>query len=95
MLTGDEAYAMGIVNRVVPDAEVEAAALAWGRTFASGPTVAYGYMKKNFNLAERGESLETVFEAEAISHGHLRHSADHKEAARSFVEKRAPHFVGR
>src|SRR5262245_4458095 len=95
LLTAEEALKLGLVNRVVPDAELEAAALGWARTLARGPTLAFGYMKKNFNLAERGESLETVFEAEAISHGHLRHSADHKEAARSFVEKRAPHFVGR
>jgi 2-(1,2-epoxy-1,2-dihydrophenyl)acetyl-CoA isomerase len=95
LLTAEEAHQLGIVNRVVPDAKLEAAALAWGRMLASGPTLAYGYMKKNLNLAERGESLETVFEAEALGHGHLTHSADHKEAAKSFVEKRAPHFVGR
>ena len=52
-------------------------------------------MKKNLNLAERGESIETVFEAEALGHGHCVHSADHKEAARSFVEKRPPAFTGR
>ncbi len=95
LLTAEEAHQLGIVNRVVPDAKLEAAALEWGRMLASGPTLAYGYMKKNLNLAERGESLETVFEAEALGHGHLTHSADHKEAAKSFVEKRAPHFVGR
>ena len=95
LLTAEEARQLGIVNRVVPDEELDAAALEWGRMLARGPTLAYGYMKKNLNLAERGESLETVFEAEALGHGHLTHSADHKEAARSFVEKRAPHFVGR
>jgi 2-(1,2-epoxy-1,2-dihydrophenyl)acetyl-CoA isomerase len=45
LLTAEEAHQLGIVNRVVPDAKLEAAALAWGRMLASGPTLAYGYMK--------------------------------------------------
>jgi enoyl-CoA hydratase/carnithine racemase len=42
----DEALAIGLVDRVVPAAELEAAALAWAGEFASGPVVAMGLAKR-------------------------------------------------
>ena len=93
VLTAQEALALGIVTKVVPDAEVEAAAHELAMSLAQGPTVTLGYIKTNINNAER-LSLEACFDAEAMHHSRSGDTADHKEAAKAFVEKRKPAFVG-
>src|SRR6059058_1811084 len=93
VLTAQEALALGIVTRVVGDAEVEAAAHQLAMSLAQGPTVTLGYIKTNINNAER-LSLEACFDGEAMHHSRSGDTADHKEAAKAFVEKRKPAFVG-
>ena len=93
VLTAQEALALGMVTRVVPDAEVEAAARELAMSLAEGPSVTLGYIKRNINNAER-LSLENCFDAEAFHHSRAGETADHKEAARAFVEKRKPVFQG-
>jgi len=93
VLTAQEALALGMVNKVVPDAEVESAAHELAMSLAQGPTVTLGYIKTNINNAER-LSLEACFDAEAMHHSRSADTADHKEAAKAFVEKRKPAFVG-
>jgi 2-(1,2-epoxy-1,2-dihydrophenyl)acetyl-CoA isomerase len=93
VLTAQEAFALGMVTRVVPDAEVEAAAHELAMSLAQGPSVTLGYIKKNINNAEH-MSLEQCFDAEAIHHSRSGETADHKEAAKAFVEKRKPAFSG-
>jgi 2-(1,2-epoxy-1,2-dihydrophenyl)acetyl-CoA isomerase len=94
LLTADEAFRLGIVSRVVPDAELETAAHALARSLADGPTVTLGYIKRNINLAEQ-LSLEAVLDAEALHHIRCSATEDHKEAAAAFVEKRVAAFKGR
>jgi 2-(1,2-epoxy-1,2-dihydrophenyl)acetyl-CoA isomerase len=89
-----EALRLGIVNRVAPDDGFEEAALEYARSFAGGPTLAYRYIKENINRAERAD-LRTHLDAEAVAMTRLSASEDHREAARAFVEKRAPQFRGR
>ena len=91
VLSAQEAYHYGIVTKVVPDAEVEEAALDLARSLAQGPTITLGYIKRNINNAET-MSLEECFDAEAIHHSRSGETADHKEAAKAFVEKRKPVF---
>lgn len=91
VLTAQEALALGMVTRVVPDAEVEAAARELAMSLAQGPTITLGYIKRNINNAER-LPLETCFDAEAFHHSRAGETADHKEAAKAFVEKRKPVF---
>jgi 2-(1,2-epoxy-1,2-dihydrophenyl)acetyl-CoA isomerase len=93
VLTAQEALALGIVTRVVPDVEVEAAARELAMSLAQGPSVTLGYIKRNINNAER-LSLENCFDAEAFHHARAGETADHKEAAKAFVEKRKPMFQG-
>ena len=93
VLTAQEALALGMVTRVVPDAEVEAAAHELAMSLAQGPSVTLGYIKRNINNAEH-LSLEACFDAEAIHHSRAGETADHKEAAKAFVEKRKPVFQG-
>ncbi|AVT74559.1 enoyl-CoA hydratase [Rhodopseudomonas palustris] len=94
VLTAEQAQAHGIVSRVVPDAEVESATRELALSLAQGPTVTLGYIKTNINNAET-LSLEACFDGEALHHSRCAETADHKEAAAAFVEKRAPVFQGR
>ena len=94
VLTPAEALQWGMLDRVVPQAELAEAAAAFARELAATPTIAVGYMKKNLNLGLRG-SLSDVLDSEAIHMIRTFDTADHKAAAAAFVEKRAPTFQGR
>ena len=85
---------LGIVNRVVPDEDLQDEALRWARRLAAGPTVAYRQMKANLDRALRTD-LSACLAAEA--EGTLRSALteDHNEAVAAFVEKRKPAFKGR
>ncbi|MEZ5264119.1 MAG: enoyl-CoA hydratase-related protein [Acidimicrobiales bacterium] len=48
-----ELLRLGLVSKVVPDAELADAAHAWAASFANGPRIAYGYMKENLNRSSR------------------------------------------
>ena len=85
---------LGIVNRVVPDAELRAETEALARDLASGPTMAFRYMKQNLDRALR-EDLSTCLAGEAAGTVASARTQDHKEAVRAFVEKRKPVFEGR
>jgi len=82
-----------MVTKVVGDAEVEAAAHELATSLAQGPSIALGYIKRNINNAEH-LSLEACFDGEAIHHTRAGETADHKEAAKAFVEKRKALFQG-
>jgi 2-(1,2-epoxy-1,2-dihydrophenyl)acetyl-CoA isomerase len=94
MLDAREALALGLVNRVVPDARLEEETLALAARLARGPRIAYRYMKRNLNAAESG-TLKDVLDLEAWHHTRCGMTEDHREAARAFVEKREPVFRGR
>jgi 2-(1,2-epoxy-1,2-dihydrophenyl)acetyl-CoA isomerase len=82
------------VNQVVPAANLEEHTLALARRLASGPTVAYRYMKENLNRAVSGDVMECL-DLEATQHVHTGRTRDHREATKAFVEKREPVFEGR
>lgn len=90
-----ECLRLGIANQVVPAAELEAATLALARRLADGPPVAYRYMKENLNRAAMGADVLECLDLEATHHVHTGLTEDHREAAKAFVEKRAPMFNGR
>ena len=94
ILDAQQALALGVVNRVVPDARLEEETQALALKLARGPRVALRYMKRNMNAAEAG-SLKDSLDLEAWHHTRTGMTEDHKEAARAFVEKREPVFKGR
>src|SRR4029079_9643109 len=67
ILTAQEAYNLGMVTKVVPDAEAEDAARALARSLAQGPSIALVFIKRSINNAE-SMSLEECFDVEAIHH---------------------------
>ncbi len=93
VLTAKEAHAIGMVTKVVPDAEIDAAAHELALSLAQGPSIALGFIKRNINNAEH-LPLEDCFDGEAIHHTRCSDTEDHKEAAKAFVEKRKPAFRG-
>ncbi len=85
--------ALGLANRVVADEELARETMALAARLANGPSVALRYMKRNLNVAERGD-LAAGLDSEAFGMLRCRASEDHKEAAQAFVEKRPPVFKG-
>ncbi len=88
-----EAERIGLVNRVVDDADLLAETTAMARRIADGPLVAYGYMKRNLHAAET-EPFAAVLEMEAVHQARTAQTDDHREARTAFLEKRKPVFKG-
>jgi 2-(1,2-epoxy-1,2-dihydrophenyl)acetyl-CoA isomerase len=93
-VSADEALRLGLVNWVVEPDELAAKTREIARRLASGPTVAYRYMKENLNRAMAGD-VDDCLDLEATHHVHCGRTEDHREAAKAFVEKREPVFQGR
>lgn len=94
ILGARQALEIGLVTRVVADDQVDAAGAELARSLASGPTLTLGHMKQNLNLAEHA-ALGECLDSEAWRHIVCMATADHREAATAFVEKRAPRFSGK
>ncbi len=92
-LSADEALALGIVNQVLADDGFAEAALAWCHDMASRAPIAARLMKENLNRAITSD-LPTALDAEAANMVRAMQTADHREAAAAFVEKRTPNFIG-
>ena len=90
----EEALALGLFNRVVPDDKLEEETAALASRLANGPTVTLGYMKKNLDAAI-SQPLAQCLDLEAMHHARTSQTEDHMEAATAFVEKRKPVFQGR
>jgi enoyl-CoA hydratase/carnithine racemase len=93
-LSSAECLALGLANRVVPDAALAAEALALAKRLAAGPPLALALMKDNLNRAV-GESLEAILALEAERMVDGAGTEDYVEAVRAFEERRPPVFKGR
>jgi enoyl-CoA hydratase/carnithine racemase len=93
-LDARECERLGLVNRVVPDPELEKEALALAKRLAAGPPIALRYMKDGLNRALT-EGLEACLDLEAERMVQSATTEDYLEAVRAFQEKRAPEFKGR
>ena len=93
VLGASEALALGLVNRIVPGAEVLAGALEMAARLARGPRTAYRYMKQNIDAAAV-ESYQQLLDREAFTQCRTGGTADHREGVAAFVAKREPRFTG-
>lgn len=89
-----QALEWGLVNRVVPAAQLPEISAAWARRLADGPTLAYGLTKRAMN---RGwdMTLEEALAYEAHLQEVTARSADNFEGIAAFLEKREARFTGR
>jgi enoyl-CoA hydratase len=99
LLTGDlvgaqEAYRIGLANRVLPAADVLPAATQLAEKLARGPALAIQWTKLAINRVLR-QATENVLDASLALEGITIASHDHAEGIAAFLEKRTPQFEGR
>jgi 2-(1,2-epoxy-1,2-dihydrophenyl)acetyl-CoA isomerase len=95
---GDDIHAadaerMGLVNRVVPQADLEKTVMEWAQRLASGPTVAIGTAKRLLNMSLDVSRQQALID-EAWGQELVGQSEDSVEGMKSFVERRDPEFKG-
>jgi 2-(1,2-epoxy-1,2-dihydrophenyl)acetyl-CoA isomerase len=88
------ALELGLVNQVVEDAELAAAAGALATRLAAGPTAAYAGIKEQLNYAA-AHGLAEALDKEAEVQSGLGRTADHRAATLAFTRKEQPRFLGR
>ena len=92
-VSAEDALRLGLTNWVCPGEQLAERTREIAVGLARGPTVAFRYMKENLNRAMGGD-VDDCLDLEATHHVHCGHTADHREAAKAFVEKREPVFTG-
>ena len=92
-LTADLALAAGLVNEVHPVEAFKDRAEAIARQLASGPTKAFGEMRRLMTSVQ-DQPLETQLELEAQALARTAGTADAREGLTAFAERRKPAFKG-
>ncbi len=92
-LPAAEALELGIVDKVFPDDEVLAAAIAQAHVYAAGPTKALAAAKRAITEGF-GRPIAEAMEIEGHEFGDLFWTADAREGVFAFVEKRKAEFTG-
>jgi naphthoate synthase len=88
----EAAYRMGMVNEVVPHAELETVALEWGRMINEKSPTAVRMLKFAMNLVDDGLVGQQVFAGEATRLAYMTDEA--QEGRNAFLEKRRPDWSG-
>ena len=99
LLTGDslsaaEAERIGLVNHVVPAADLDGAAMAFAGRLAAGAPLALRYTKLSVNKLIK-DALNVAFDTSTALELVTFRSEDHHEALAALREKRTPKFRGR
>ena len=93
-LPAAEAKEMGLISKVVPDGELESAALTLAREIAGSATYALTLAKRMFQYMYT-PTLEQLLELEVMAICGARMTHDHVEGVTAFKEKRKPQFKGK
>jgi naphthoate synthase len=88
--SAEDAHRMGMVNKVVPHAELEATALDWGRRIVAKSPTAQRMLKYSFNLIDDGLVGQQLFAGETTRLAYMAEEA--VEGRDAFLEKRDPDF---
>ena len=89
--SAEEAFRMGMVNRVVPHAELEPTALDWARRINAKSPMSQRMLKFAFNLIDDGLVGQQIFAGEATRLGYMTEEA--REGRDAFVQKRPKDFT--
>jgi naphthoate synthase len=88
--SAEDARQMGMVNAVIPHAELEATALQWAKEINGKSPTAQRMLKFSFNLIDDGLVGQQVFAGEATRLAYMTDEAE--EGRNSFLEKREPNW---
>jgi len=88
--SADDAKRMGMVNEVVPHAELESTALQWAKEINQKSPTAQRMLKFSFNLIDDGLVGQQVFAGEATRLAYMTDEAE--EGRNAFLEKRDPNW---
>ena len=91
MVSAERAERLGLVNRVVPSAELEPAARALAGQVAAGPRKMVTAVKRSLRQSVSA-TLDEILELETQAQLQAFDSPDFREGITAFMEKRAPHF---
>jgi len=94
IISAAEANEMGLVNRVLPDDELDSFVDVWASRLAAGPPIALAQTKRMLNNAFN-VTLEQALEDEGAAQANNFTTSDTAEAMAAFLEKREPRFTGR
>jgi len=94
ILTAREALEMGLINRVVDDADLKRVTMEMAAKLAAGPTRSFAIAKDNLNHATL-DLLERQLELERSGMIRAARTADYKEGLKAFFEKREARFTGK
>ena len=92
-LTAEKAEQWGLIWKMVEDADLLNEALAIAQALADGPPVSLGLIKNQIEAAW-SSSLASTLDGEATSQARAFQTADLREGAAAFVEKRPARFTG-
>ncbi|MBK9619208.1 MAG: Enoyl-CoA hydratase/isomerase family protein [Cyanobacteriota bacterium erpe_2018_sw_39hr_WHONDRS-SW48-000098_B_bin.30] len=93
-LPAEEALRLGVVNKVVAEADLMTEAMQLAEKLAAGPSKAFGLTKRAINKAIF-DDLEELLEYEANLQELAGRSDDFQEGVKAFVEKRTPNYTGK
>jgi 2-(1,2-epoxy-1,2-dihydrophenyl)acetyl-CoA isomerase len=94
MVSGTEAFELGLVNAVVPAAKLHGTVREVVETIVAGPPIALSSTKRELDNAST-VSLAQALEIEALAQSVNVHTDDLREALLAWMERRAPSFKGR
>jgi enoyl-CoA hydratase len=94
-IDAQEAYRIGLANKVVPAANLIAEVSNWARELAARPPIALQMLKAMVNVGMQINSLVGAFEFEQKCGSLLLQTEDSREGIRAFADKRKPLFRGR
>ena len=92
-IPAERLYQLGVVNKVVPLANLNDEVMRYAERLSNGPSQAYGQMKKIIDYSFTA-TLEDVLEKERMTQIMMVATEDHQEGIQAFKEKRRPQFTG-
>jgi enoyl-CoA hydratase len=93
LFSAAEAYEMGLVNRVLPDAQVESFVADYARTISANAPLTIGAVKAVIGEVLKDADARDLARCEALVAACFA-SRDYVEGRRAFLEKRKPEFIG-
>jgi 2-(1,2-epoxy-1,2-dihydrophenyl)acetyl-CoA isomerase len=93
-IDAQEALRIGLISRILPQAEFDACVRQLATQVASGPTVAFGLAKSILNSSHR-DNLDDLLAKESLGQVVAFGSDDFAEGVLAFQERRTPEFKGK